>query len=193
MAGCLQEVFEVPFTDSSWSPVAHPVGTILENATPKLNSSPRNTHIRREELFNVYGPVRLCTADIDDWYVNMKNRVLEADHAAASPDNNASLSSYSAPSTRFLYTPFTREALGSIAKHVVSFHYISESESTLLFRILSGQARRRAAAEEPAGSKEQLLQAWPRGAAVGDYARPLKSLQEAANLLSYLNSIDMSR
>ena len=181
VAGCLQEVFQVPFTDAA----------VVRTVTVAHNSSTSTVKMTREELFHVYGPVRLVTSDIDDWYLNMKNRVLDADVAA-----DAAL-------TPSHYTPYSRDSLSAVARHLVSFHYISEAESSLLFEIFS--ARSRVEGSNPQEGNDSgsdrgsdrsrdraWLSAWPRGAAVGDYARPLKSQQEAGALADFINSIDNS-
>jgi hypothetical protein len=162
VAGCLQEVLKISFTDAS----------ILTKHVQHNSSTSTIETIIRQDLFNVYGPVRLTTCDIDDWYINMKNRVLQSNIVAARSDNN------------FTYTPYTRKTLGDIAKNVVSFHYISEAESRLLFQMLSGVVR--------PSTESALVAMWPRGRAVGDYARPLKSLKEAKMLLEQINNIDVA-
>lgn len=155
VAGCLQEVLKVPFAD------ALATDSVAHNAT--ILSSPI-----RKELFNVYGPVRLVTADIDDWYMNMKNRVVRATVPKLP----------SLAKTNILHDKHT---LGGISKHVVSFHYVSEAESRALFNIFSQRLS--------SVDSRQLYAMWPKGADVGDYARPLHSLAEAETIATQLSGV----
>lgn len=164
MAGCLQEVFKVQFTDF-----------VLTSTTTHNSTS---VEIVREELLNVYGPVRLTTFDIDDWYINMKNRLLTSLEGNSITNTSDSL---------VRYIPYTSHTLGAISEHVISFHYISEAESTLLFKLLSAWAM---GLSSPSTATE-LIGMWPRNRDVGDYARPLKSLAEAKILLEKLFHISV--
>ena len=157
MAACLQEVFKITFTDAS-------ITSMLKPTTSTLSIN----NVKREELFNVYGPLRLLLHDIDDWYIKMKNRVLFADVGIA---YNVSI------------MPYTKNMLGFIPTSVISFHYVSESETIILFSLLSNKSKQ--------FSEQELWKLWPRGAKVGDYARPLKSQLEAETLLQGIKAIEV--
>ena len=59
-----------------------------------------------------------------------------------------------------------------VAEDVISFHYISEAEAALLYEMLCDENR-------SSLSADTILTRWPRGSDVGDYSRPLRSLEEA--------------
>jgi hypothetical protein len=67
----------------------------------------------KKELFNVYGPVRLATDEIDDWYITAKNMSISVGSIVRV--------SYRDP-----------EAL-------ISFHYVNPLEATLLYRLLTNK------------------------------------------------------
>jgi hypothetical protein len=74
-----------------------------------------------------------------------------------------------------------------IAPDLISFHYISERESTLLYNILHAnekeQSTRTGREHGPSMSPDELYDAWPRGnSEVGHYSRPMRDKDEAATL-----------
>lgn len=150
VAGCLQELFKVSFTDIS----------ILRSKVFPDN----NIELFQSELFNIYGPVRLLTSDIDDWCVNMKNSLFKSSRVA----KNQSV--------------YTKHSFKYISGDVISFHYISEKESTLLYKFFTSK--------ELNWTPKSLSNMWPHGEDVGDYSRPLKSLAEAKSLLDALHRIN---
>lgn len=78
-----------------------------------------------------------------------------------------------------------RNRIATIALDVVSFHYVSERESQLLYTLLDSGV----AAIAP--SVNDLFSMWPKGnlSVLGDYARALKDTEEARVLHKFLSTV----
>lgn len=123
------------------------------------------------ERLNVYGVVRTLTGDVDSWYKESK---LMLASGSAGANQQAS--------------PF----MTTIAKDVISFHYVSQVESALLYRLLSDSTAisSQSMPRREVISSERLLQLWPSNQQdVGHYSSKLKSLDEAAKLRSFFQNV----
>lgn len=110
------------------------------------------------ERFNAYGPVGLVSGQVDDWY-----REAKAFEQGAVPSVG----------------PLP------VARDVISFHYVSPAEASLLFRMLSGSSR-------VDGPAELQLQ-WPKGGDIGPYAHPLSDIRTAESLYRLLSQTQVQR
>jgi hypothetical protein len=86
-----------------------------------------------------------------------------------------------------------RNRLATVAKDVVSFHYVSEAESRLLYALLDKVriAHLGPDCDKSVPSAKEIYRLWPRGniTVVGDYAQALKSAKEADVLRRFLNEV----
>jgi hypothetical protein len=111
------------------------------------------------ERLNCFGIVRTLYGDVDDWYTLAKLPYTANKVKANSLLNQQPI---------------------SIARDVISFHYVSELEASLLYRILSK--------EVSVSSKEELIKVWPKNdKEAGPYARwRFHNDEEVANLFHHL-------
>eukprot|EP01037_Dinobryon_pediforme_P013295 gene13295-13407_t len=112
------------------------------------------------ELFNVYGPVRMALNDIDDWYVKAKALATKSISNVRSSDIDLN--------------------------EIVSFHYVNQMESVLLYNLLAGES------EVPLSevSFRDIRRMWPStNSEAGPYSRRLISDEEAIKLVTFLKSI----
>ena len=114
------------------------------------------------ERFNVFGALRTLSGDVDSWYLECKQ--------------NLPVGSLDRRGTGVAAKPL------AVAPHLVSFHYVSQAESVLLYQYLSGQL--------PLSSAEDVASRWPQTEkAAGHYSRIIKrNSQDAAQLFSFLKS-----
>lgn len=124
LAHCIGKVFGVDFASSTTSEVHRPKRST--RATRPLLPQGGGAAVKAER-FNVYGVLRTLLSDFDAWYVDAK-RPAEAISAAASKPGQG-------------VTGGADGNLSVLAKDVVSFHYVSETESRLLYELLSPAAR----------------------------------------------------
>lgn len=112
------------------------------------NSRPPDTRIDGADIFHVYGPVRLATGAIDDWYLSKKTKV----------DNDV------------------RTGLDSISPHSVSFHYVSAHETILLDKLLHDPPPDIFEAGTFETFQQRLRREWPHGKdQLGGYSHPWPS------------------
>lgn len=114
------------------------------------------------ERFNVYGTVRTLSGTVDSWFTECKHNLIPG---SLDQDRDK---------LKALQVPI------KVAPDVVSFHYVSQAESTLLYQMLSRQIR--------FSSSEALMRAWPSSdKEVGHYSRKFKDVAEAENVLAFIN------
>lgn len=127
------------------------------------------------ERFNVFGSARTLAGDVDPWLTECKLNL-----------RPGSLDKDPAERAR-LQQPI------AVSSDLVSLHYVSHVESTLLYRALSGHAV--ATLDLTASTlrdltPEGLLRQWPStDADVGAYSRKLKGPEEAGLVLDFLRSV----
>lgn len=115
------------------------------------------------ERFNVFGALRTLSGDVDSWYLECKQNLpvgsLERKGKAGAPAKPL-----------------------AVAPHLVTFHYVSQAESVLLYQYLSGQL--------PLSSAEDVASRWPAtDKAAGHYSRIIRqNSQDAAQLFAFLKS-----
>lgn len=108
------------------------------------------------ERFNIYGTVRSLTGEYDNWYVESK----------------LNLSPGKLTLGGFISKPLLPMS------DMVSFHYVSEMESLLLYRILSNKIKI---------NIDELKSMWPKNnTEVGHYSRKIKTDEEANNVFNFL-------
>lgn len=122
------------------------------------------------DRFHVYGIVRCLRNDLDSWYVDAKKLI------GINPMDNAG-------------------AGFPITTNPISFHYVSNAESKILYSLLDGNRRRRQEhVYTPAAVNASFVfDAWPKtNEDVGHYSVPIKSIAEAARIADYLNQAEVS-
>lgn len=145
-------------TDSEWAKI-NP-GIVIANCLQVLflTEFAHSEVDKTSERFNCYGLVRTISGDVDGWYIEAKNEL---------------------PPGRLEMTGGFDPKPLSIAKDIVSLHYVSEIEGKLLYDILSGQLI-------PQNS-DALKSVWPQtGQQVGAYSRKVKNDAEYEALYSYI-------
>jgi hypothetical protein len=109
------------------------------------------------ERFNIYGSVRTLSGEYDNWYVESKLKL--------SPGKLAT-------SGGFISKPLLPMS------DMVSFHYVSQIESLLLYQILSNKINI---------NLDEMKSLWPtNNTDVGHYSRKIKTDKEAWNLYNFL-------
>eukprot|EP01041_Mallomonas_annulata_P001663 gene1663-3214_t len=167
LAHCLLNVYKVKFTSS------------------------RTTY--GEERFNVYGPVRMLTGNVDDWYLDCK-KYLTVEHASTVMSNNTDTDNtgsvihhrqqpphhhhHQQHQLHQEMSPPSLLGIPSLAADTISFHYVSSVEARLLYAILSRHMILDA---------ERLFSLWPKTSAdVGPYSMPLADRNESQLLFQFL-------
>jgi len=112
------------------------------------------------ERFNVFGSIRTLIGDVDSWYTECKNNL---------PPGSLEKKPNQVPPKPL-----------AVAQDVISFHYVSQKESILLYQLLS----RRLVVTTP----QQLIDLWPTSDKdVGHYSRRIKNQLEATALINFVN------
>jgi len=133
-------------------------------------TSSRN--VEGAERFHVYGPVRSLVGELDHWYMEAKTLAKDA----PPPMDKLSHSLKGRPTPNW---PAYRFAVDTI-----SYHYISQMESGLLYRYLSGGRR------NVPQDGQAVMDVWPAGhKETGPYSRDLDDTAEAGMLLGLLSGL----
>ena len=123
------------------------------------------------ERFNVYGVVRSVVNEFDDWYIEAKLGLNPGyiDRSKRNPEGPLNA------------VPNSIKFLPS-AEELVSFHYVSQHESNLMYQIISKKITLK--------SPDHLLSIWPStDTDIGHYSRKIKNVDEAKVLFHYITSI----
>jgi len=131
--------------------VAYCIQHVYEGLVPSTSTS-------AAERFNVFGSLRTLAGDVDSWYTECKLNLppgsLERQHDK-------------------------RQRPLSVATDVVSFHYVSQKESILLYQLISRKL---------APTPEELFEVWPKtDKETGHYSRKMRTIEEARALLVFVN------
>jgi hypothetical protein len=82
------------------------------------------------ERFNVYGALRSLSGDADDWYITARLPFPgDTGHPTGKVQSASVLEQYS-------FDEYRRYSASLVSSDVVSFHYVSQLESTLLYNLL---------------------------------------------------------
>lgn len=123
------------------------------------------------ERLNIYGVVRSVVSEFDDWYVEAKLGLPPGyiDRSKRNPEGPLQ-----AVTNSVNFFPSEKE--------LISFHYVSQYESNLMYQIISKMIKVK--------SPEHLLSLWPStDQEVGHYSRKIKNINEAKLVLEYITSI----
>lgn len=149
LAFCLQYCYQTRFTSSTVNRLVinmtYDALYMLDTSSlVAISANDSNQTVAHYERFNCFGVVRTLYGDVDDWYPLAK---LEPGDTAVG--------------LQALFSPVPIP----VARDVVSFHYISQKESELLYKVLSKQIL--------IESWEELQEAWPKAGTteVGVYSR----------------------
>lgn len=126
-------------------------------------------------LYYMYVCVQLH-GDVDGWYTECK---LDLPPGSLERAKKSILSR----------TPVPVPVPVQIAPDLISFHYVSERESTLLYQILHSKRQQQQSARgsypghDEYITPDELYEAWPRTSSeVGHYSRPMRNKDEATRL-----------
>ncbi len=139
----------------------HVLHTTFIDSTVKDNS----------ERFNIYGVVRSVINEFDDWYIEAKLGLSPGyiDRSKRNPEGPLNV----VPNSISFFPS---------AKELISFHYVSQYESNLMYQIIS----KKIILKNP----EHLLSIWPStDADIGHYSRKIKNINEAKMIFEYITSI----
>ena len=136
------------------------------------------------ERFNVYGTVRSLTSNFDQWYPDGKSNVEKYYRLQTRTPHSIHKTT---PTSQNYHTP-------NIATNPISFHYVSEMESSLLYLLLNSKN----ALDKESQSHPRLLNAsyvkkiWPKtDQELGHYSYKIKSNAEADLVTNYMNHVEV--
>lgn len=113
------------------------------------------------EKFNVYGLLRTIVGDYDSWYIDAKEKMNYSAAENTKIENKFQLVS-------------NKMSVNNVAEDAISFHYVSEQESLLLFELLS-----RVSLNASSFDIDELRNRWPSShAAIGHYSRKVRTKEE---------------
>jgi len=143
------------------------------------------------ERFHVYGPVRLATGALDQWYIDKKRRVVDESQRPSGGKQGAP------PHPRAGGAPeeeavVVATGVAGVAADVVSFHYVAAEEARLVDALIHAS---HSVAPPYAGKTTLLGDAWPSGlASLGGYAHPFptRSPPRAALVAALLDKIRLT-
>lgn len=128
------------------------------------------------ERFNVYGTVRSLTNNFDEWYPKGKAKVNEHYRSQAGVE------------------PLRQYSTHEIANNPISFHYVSEMESSLLYSLINYKTVHADDSKTPFKSfnASYIMNTWPKtNGEVGHYSAKIRSVSEADIITKYMNQLQV--
>ena len=132
---------------------------------------PVDSTVHGAERFHVYGPVRLATGSVDDWYISKKNH-LPSDDTTTKLDIDY------------------RNGTAHVARELISFHYVAAEEARLLDALIRGLHPRISSPYTHPPQLAQLRAHWPTGKLLGGYAHPWPSPRHEEKALLVAELLD---
>lgn len=170
LAYCLQFSYQTNFTSSTVDRMVSKL-TSFEHVHFGVNSLNESSAVVKFERFNCFGVVRSLYGDVDEWYPPAKRN--PKSRKSSQTSNNDDVHAIDAANP----TPIP------MARDVISFHYISQKESELLYNIISNNTMLK--------SWQELKEIWPKPGSsdVGPYARArFRDDQEVVRLFEFLTT-----
>ena len=156
---------------------------------PSIDSTTFSTPSPGLERFNVYGTVRSLTNNFDKWYPDGKMKVKEYYQSQLGSSTTTS-SKLISPSE--LHSKFT------VATNPISFHYVSELESSLLYSLLSSRTIQNSGSgpgttHTKALNASYIMKVWPKtNQELGHYSLKIGSQSEATLIANYISRVQLA-
>ena len=154
---------------------------------PFIDSTTFSTPSTGLERFNVYGTVRSLTKYFDKWYPDGKMKVKEYYQSQIGSSTTIS-SKLISPSE--LHSEFT------VATNPISFHYVSELESSLLYSLLNSrtiQSSESGTTHTKALNASYIMKIWPKtNQELGHYSLKIGSQIEATLIANYISRVQLA-